>query len=193
MRDNDSILLEKLYLEDVEYRGEHQAPDKEDSAPLHDLTKVYPEDVYSDKAARYYGDNGGDSKDISIFSLVKSYKNKPKARVKIYRAVPKYIEGDIEKIKEIKKKANRYHDLWRLSFYKNDEFKQKFEEFTSQLPKKQKMTINVGDWVTIDKSYAVDHGRSTLLGDYIILSKTVKAEDIYTSGDSIFEWGYDPS
>ena len=193
MRDNDSVLLEKLYLENVEYKGEHQAPDKENGAPLYDLTKIYPEDIYSDQAARYYGDNGGNSKDISIFSFVKSYKNRPNARVKIYRSVPKYIEGDIEKIKEIKKKADHYYDMWRLSFFTSEDFKQKFEEFTSQLPKKQKMTINVGDWVTIDRNYAVDHGRSTLLGNYIIISKTVKAQDIYTAGDSIFEWGYDPS
>jgi hypothetical protein len=39
------------------YVGHHKAPMKSDdvSAPLHDLTKVYPDDIYSPKAAQYYG------------------------------------------------------------------------------------------------------------------------------------------
>ena len=30
-------------------------------------------------------------------------------------------------------------------------------------------------------------------GQYKIVSKKVKAKDIYTNGDSIHEWGFDPS
>lgn len=52
--------------------------------------------------------------------------------------------------------------------------------------------INTGDWVTINRSYAKEHGESALNGEYKILSKTVKARDIFTNGDSIHEWGYDP-
>lgn len=50
--------------------------------------------------------------------------------------------------------------------------------------------INPGDWVAITKSYAEDHGEG--LGDYKILAKQVKAGEIFTSGDSIQEWGYWP-
>ena len=56
---------------------------------------------------------------------------------------------------------------------------------------KQKITINPGDWVAITKQYVVDHGRSNLLNQYKILTKTVYARDLYTDGD-IHEWGYDP-
>lgn len=52
--------------------------------------------------------------------------------------------------------------------------------------------INQGDWVTINKQYAKEHGESVLLGDYKILEKKVKAKDIWTNADSIHEYGYDP-
>jgi len=52
--------------------------------------------------------------------------------------------------------------------------------------------INGGDWVTTVRAYAKEHGEGTLRGEYRIISKTVKARDIYTSGDSMAEWGYHP-
>lgn len=53
-------------------------------------------------------------------------------------------------------------------------------------------SINEGDWVTINRRYAREHGESTLLGDYKILKKTVRARDLHTNGDSFHEWGYWP-
>ena len=50
--------------------------------------------------------------------------------------------------------------------------------------------INYGDWVTINKKYAIQHGESSLNGEYIILTKTVPAKTLYTDGNSIHEWGY---
>lgn len=52
--------------------------------------------------------------------------------------------------------------------------------------------IRPGDWVTISKEYAKEHGEGALKGDYKIASKMVPAADIYTNGDSIHEWGYYP-
>ena len=52
--------------------------------------------------------------------------------------------------------------------------------------------INPGDWVTLTKDYAEEHGQGPLKGDYKIIKKKVKASDIYTNADSIHEWGYDP-
>lgn len=52
--------------------------------------------------------------------------------------------------------------------------------------------IGAGDWVTINKAYAEMHGEARFDGDYKILSKMVRAKDIFTNGDSIQEWGYDP-
>lgn len=52
--------------------------------------------------------------------------------------------------------------------------------------------INPGDWVTISRQYAKDHGESALGGDYRIQSKRVRTNEIFTNGDSWLEWGYDP-
>ncbi len=52
--------------------------------------------------------------------------------------------------------------------------------------------INRGDWVAITRDYAREHGEGALNGEYRIITKTVKARDIFTNGDSIQEWGYDP-
>ena len=52
--------------------------------------------------------------------------------------------------------------------------------------------INPGDWVSINETYAKQHGESTLGGDYKVVSMTVPARHIFTDGNSIHEWGYDP-
>jgi hypothetical protein len=53
--------------------------------------------------------------------------------------------------------------------------------------------INEGDWVTINKKYAIQHGEATLRGEYKLLSKDVPAKHLYTDANSIHEFGYDPS
>lgn len=55
-----------------------------------------------------------------------------------------------------------------------------------------KEALNTGDWITLDRQYAKEHGEGALNGDYKIVSKTVKARDLFTNGDSIYEMGYDP-
>lgn len=52
--------------------------------------------------------------------------------------------------------------------------------------------INTGDWVSLSKEYAKMHGESALNGEYKILSKKVKAKELYTNADSIHEFGYWP-
>ena len=60
------------------------------------------------------------------------------------------------------------------------------------IPKSATARINERDWVTINRAYAKDHGESALNGDYRIISKLVSARDLWTDGNSIHEWGYDP-
>ena len=54
--------------------------------------------------------------------------------------------------------------------------------------------INDGDWITLSKKYATDHGERHLdhLDAFDIIEKKVKAKDVFTNGDSINEWGYYP-
>ena len=52
--------------------------------------------------------------------------------------------------------------------------------------------INPGDWVTPSRSYAEIHVESNVPGGHVI-SRTVRAGDIYNDADSIAEWGWQPS
>lgn len=60
------------------------------------------------------------------------------------------------------------------------------------VPKDAPDVINKGDWVTVNQNYAKTHGEGPLQGDYKIVSKKVRADEIYTNGDSFHEWGYHP-
>jgi hypothetical protein len=53
-------------------------------------------------------------------------------------------------------------------------------------------TINPGDWVTMSPTYAKQHLLSNLEAGHVI-SKTIPAGDLWFDGDSINEFGYDPT
>ena len=48
-----------------------------------------------------------------------------------------------------------------------------------------------GDWVTLSREYAQDHGESNINGKYRIIEQEVPAKHLYSDGNSIFEMGYD--
>lgn len=52
--------------------------------------------------------------------------------------------------------------------------------------------INSGDWVSISKEYAKDHGKHYLDEslDMPILTLKVPAKNLFTDGNSLLEWGY---
>lgn len=57
----------------------------------------------------------------------------------------------------------------------------------------EKAKISKGDWVATTRQYAKEHGDSVHgKGNHRILSKAVHARDLFTTGDSVHEWGYDP-
>ena len=172
-----------IWLENDDYKGTHTAPNKED-APLHDLTNTYPDDIYSDKGVLYYGD--GSPFDGESISIIRSAKGKPNLSVKIFRAVP---DANKETNKKIK-----YNKLYAKLGRDKNKFIEHLEKEITQLESKRenKITINSGDWVTINRQYAVLHGAASLDGNYKILSKTVRAKELFTDGNSIHEWGYDP-
>lgn len=53
--------------------------------------------------------------------------------------------------------------------------------------------LRAGDWVTVNKAYAKQHGDSTLDGDYKIITQKVRAGDLTTNADSFHEQGYYPA
>ena len=203
--------FKEFYLKEYNKDG-HTAPTKED-APLHDLSDIYPDDIYSSDAARLYGDTV--YYDNSSLSIIHSAKNRPNKQVRIYRAVPD-LNYDINKERKPWLDALNYFNRWKFtppdnktSLYKNKEYQEiydkyfdysddgeawknamlsKIKEFEDKMSPKLK--INDGDWVTISKEYAIDHGKSNLNGKFKILTKVVKASQLYSEGNSIHEWGY---
>jgi hypothetical protein len=194
--------LYSIASEDISYRGEHRAPGRE-TAPLHNLTinDIYPEDVYSINGPRYYGI--GDGTDNLTWGIVLSSRNKSEKQIKIYRAVP-WIKNTKEKIEDIesKKKYILRHNKIPPNVVTNKNISHYYNELCQQLIELEnqsieeatsKLKINPGDWVTIDRKYAKDHGENIFgPNNYKILSKTVPASTIFTNGDSILEWGYNP-
>jgi hypothetical protein len=188
----------------LDYRGSHTAPSPEFGAPLYDLTgggQMYPADVYSNKAVQYYG-SGFDRADQQAFALANSVKGNPDAVVTMYRAVPKELSNS-EKLANLEKNMSAYMKRKTLpkDAFTNDGSKWydwAYEERKrlSQLPDEpvnNVNSINAGDWVTLSKDYAKEHGQSALKGNYKIISKKVKAKELWTNADSIQEFGYHPS
>jgi len=188
---------------EVDYRGEHQAPDKSSGAPMHDLQGTYPEDIYSSNGARYYGDNGGDQRDQFSLSIMRACRGKPNTSVRIYRAVPQAPtrEDKIQTLQTHKRyilKHGKVPPGVSTNLNRSEYYTKISEELTALEAQHEsaaapKLSIHPGDWVTISRDYAKEHGESALNGAYKILTKTVKARDLYTDGNSFHEWGYDPS
>jgi predicted kinase len=137
-----------------DYRGEHEAPDREGGAPISDVSAngIYPDDFYGPNGRRYYAPEDGDA---SAFAKVHRLRGKPDEKVAVYRAIPA-VKGKPKGLT-----LNSQH-------------------------------IRPGDWVSISRAYAVEHGESALNGDYHLAKRVVLARDLFTDGNSIQEWGWDP-
>ena len=186
---------------DTDYRGEHMSPDRIGGAPLYDLTVngVYLDDVYSINGFTYYGSASDDrSDDVHNFNLIRGFHNKPNAKVAIYRAVPyaPSAEEDLSKLEvEMKKYMSRnIVPSWYRGKNWYDWAVDRREHLKSELGKESlDITINPGDWVTLSRLYAKNHGESALNGKYKILKKIVPAKFLFTDGNSLQEWGYHPN
>lgn len=186
---------------DTSYRGEHTAPDATNGSPLHDVSGIYPDDIYTldiHTAVRYYGDLASQS-DYTSMNIIRYAHNKPNLQIKIYRAVPSVITTQ-DKINDIEKQQRYILKYGKIPTDVNtplnvnkyyDQLCRELEMLSKNSDaNNQKIKINNGDWVTISRQYAVEHGRSTLLNKYKILTKTVAAKNLFTTGDNLSEWGY---
>lgn len=206
------IIKEEIinYLQEEDYRGNHSAPTT-DSSPMHDLSDTYPDDIYSYDAARLYS-HYNNWKDNQAISIIQSARNKPKKPIKIYRAVPDlnfdtnsklkllyYIVNYYNKFKFFPMKNDIVHNLqdkYDINKYSYDNQKKMIlDDLNQQIlnlesQQQQKLGINNGDWITIFKEYAKEHGISNLNDKFKIVSKTVPAQHLYTDGNDIFEWSY---
>lgn len=92
-------------------------------------------------------------------------------------------------------KSPNYDDFYYLKedILSRKDMEQLEKEYKDFKKKERKLLIiNPGDWVTISKPYAIEHGKSNAKS-FKIVSKTVRADEIYTDGNSILEWGYNPN
>jgi len=84
---------ERFYLEVYagdDYKINHRPPGPEHGAPLHDLTQVYPDDVYT-HPHYYHGQRPASASDREATNAFMAARGKPDQMVKIYRAVPKHV------------------------------------------------------------------------------------------------------
>lgn len=208
-------IAQQILEQEDDYYGEHKAPVKgEGYAPMHDLSGVYPDDFYT-MGRKYVTDEPWSRESLSI---VQSAKNRPNKPIKIYRAVPDFNREIDNQIKTLNQ-ALWYYRKWGW-FKIGDNVVKKYEnivtskhgELDSQgdyqiIPKRieqemvseierlesqktKSVKIEPNNWVTISKSYAVEHGKDNLGGKYKIVTKTVPAKNLYTDGNDINEWGY---
>lgn len=80
-------------------------------------------------------------------------------------------------------------DAFLLMYAAKDNPKYKLKIYRA-IPKNVEDGINSGDWVTISKNYAKEHGYSHIDNNYKIISKEVSADQLFTSADDPFEYGY---
>lgn len=185
---------------EYDYRGGHRATGDE-GAPAHNLTHngIYPDDFYTGLWHHYISRHNVPEQESADIAL--SLKGRPNRPVKIYRAVP-HTKSNAERAAILERQLalfmsrGLYPD--NVDPERQDEWyratKQEAERLRSEPGEPAaRLKINPGDWVSISRAYAVEHGESEFgKGNYRVVSKTVRAKDIYTNGDSIAEWGYFP-
>lgn len=76
------------------YKLQHTAPTKEYGASGDNLKGVFPDDIYSKDAQRFYG-HGDKAMDEESLSIIRKIKDNPDADVTIYRAIPKELDVEI--------------------------------------------------------------------------------------------------
>lgn len=197
-----------------DYKGNHEAPSSDFGTTLDNMTnnEIYPEDIYSLDAVRLYGYS--DPFAAQAISIIHQAKNRPNYRVVVYRAVPDVNREINNQIKE-RHYLISYYDKFHFFPVGNDiihrlqedvvvseaEYDEKqrliYQEILKEIVELQNkkgndIKINSGDWVTIVKGYAKEHGEANLGNKFKILQKTVLAKELYNDGDSILEYGWNP-
>lgn len=193
---------------DTSYRIQHTAPSKEGGAPLFNLSGTYPDDVYT-HGAKYYGH--GVPYDQKAAYVLSEAKNNPDKMVTIYRAVPykpsseelinqlesqkKFILKTGKLPKDALERPYGQTGAWNNTSEYYDHISNEIDILKKRKPELAVKVddINPGDWITVTREYAKDHGEGVHgKGRYKIISKKVPAKHIFTDGNSIHEYGYDP-
>ena len=195
-----------------DYRGIHTAPAPRGNNSLDNPSDIYPSDIYGPNGVIYYGDRV--PYDNESMSVIQAARGNPNYRVKIYRAVPDVNakrKKEINEYQHLISYFNKYQffpvgndiiskieDKYPIgdSFSYDDKQKAVYNELVNiaqELDTNKKPNIGIyrGDWVSLSPTYVKEHGKRHL-DDYRIATKVVTANQLYTEGESIHEWGYYP-
>ena len=178
---------------------------------MHDLSNTYPDDIYSGDASRLYA-HYDDNRDNYAIHIIQSARNKPNKPIKVYRAVPDLNFDLKQKLKPLLEIYNYYlkwnrfplknqiiydlRDKYSIDNYSYDEQqKLMLDDLNNQIDvlknqEQKNLGINNGDWVTITREYAKEHGETNLGNKFRIIGKTIPARHLVTDGNDIHEWGY---
>ena len=167
-----------------EYRGEHGAPEKK-GASADDLTRAgaAQHKMANNHTEKYRGSHrapGRDGARADDMTMNGVYPADVYTKPEWYESG----EGLKEMYKIMRLRGHPDAPVWI--------FRSVPRSVAGPLEGRSSRMITSGDWVSTSKEYAKEHGDSALGGDYIIASRRVRAGEIYTEGNSIFEWGYIP-
>lgn len=215
-----NMIMDEYYNMQENYQGDHTAPSTDDSPLYNvSLNESYPDDFYKNPRQYMSHQSNDENEAISIIMgahnrpnyKVKVYRAVPdfnreidkkiKNLVDIFnyrnkfgffpmrndtvnyynnKAIDIYFDGNVDN--------NPNYHYGKHMDYIVKLIDKDIEELVSK--RKPKLTINNGDWVSIVKNYAKEHGKDNLKNNYKIISKTVLAKELFTDGNSLLEWGY---
>ena len=204
-----------------DYSGEHQAPyNNGDDKPMHLAGELYGDDIYTINAYKYFTNHRPyDNEAINAIQSahnkpnkrIKIYRAVPlrgeikqlKKRIQDIQQTLNYFDqnngfkfGD----KIVKEFGVDYEDKFmnkeitneQFNLYVYNDIQKELYILEENLKNTNEIkTINDGDWVTITKGYAIQHGKNELNNQYKIISKIVPVKYLYTDANDIQEWGYD--
>lgn len=158
---------------DVSYRGSHTAPSNDGFAqPLGKaIGAIYPDDLATHP--EYYAYHQYDDTPLGRAQARDEYKSAAFI-VKVQRHEQAKAEGRIP--------ATRMGPMTQV-----------FRAVPKTVKGNGEKLIQNGDWVTISKAYAIQHGESNLNGEFRVVSRYALAKHLYTDGNDLLEWGYDTS
>lgn len=154
---------------DTPPRGEHRPADADYGAPAHNVENFYP--------------------GIDDAKVREGYVTAPKPPPRVKGV--KRTREQISQESQMKKDYEAEQTVWRAVERLKGKPRHVIKMYRA-VPEGSGGSIEPGDWITPSKRYAEQHAERSIEGPYEIVEKTVMSNDVYTSGDSIMEWGYDP-
>lgn len=118
--------------------------------------------------------------------------------VTVYRAIPADPETLIGRYSDHKRQILRRGNIPKgvvtdLNSSKYYEFcNAEIERLEALPPVDKTLKLKVGDYIAVERSYAVEHGESNIKGPFEIVTKSVPKKDIVWGETDFAEWAFSP-